>query len=246
MASKPRSGIALSAFLREAGLGRSIRVYRDKEVIYSQGQSADAVFHIKSGMVKLTIMDQRRRKHAVLAILTKGAIFGEGCLLRRRAAPRMSTATSVGSSTIARVEQAVFCDRIEREPVLAVLFIRYLISQAILLKMDLADHRLNSGASERRLARTLLAYGSFAQKSTTGSPACPFSQTTLAEIVGTTRSRVNELMKRFRKQGYVRYNGGFEVDAERLLAFLQGCSVCAGPLSTEGPLTGRADLAPGA
>jgi CRP-like cAMP-binding protein len=222
MASRPRSGVALSAFFRKTGPGGSIRVYRDKEVIYSRQEPADAIFYIKSGMVKLTIGDKRRRRQAVLAILTKGAMFGEGCLLRIRAARRMSTATSLGSSTIARVEKAVFRDRLEREPVLAVLVIRYLISQAVLFKMDLADHRLNSGASERRLARSLLGYGSFAQKSTTGFSIRPFSQTTLAEIVGTTRSRVNEFMTKFRKQGYIRYNGGLEIDAERLMVFLQG------------------------
>jgi CRP-like cAMP-binding protein len=222
LSSTPRSGIALSAFLREAGPGRRTRVYLDKEVIYSQEHAADAIFYVKSGMVKLAIRDKRRRKDAVLAILTKDAIFGEGCLLRRRAARRMSTATSIGSSTIARVEKAIFCDGIDREPVLAALFIRYLISQVDLFKMDLADHRLNAGAGERRLARVLLAYASLAQKATTGFSAHPLSQTTLAEIVGTTRSRVNGFMNKFRKQGYVRYNGTLEVDAERLKAFLQG------------------------
>ena len=88
--------------------------------------------------------------------------------------------------------------------------------------MDLADHRLNSGAGERRLARVLLAYSSLAHKSATGSASHPFSQATLAGIVGTTRSRVNEFMNKFRKQGFVRYNGGLEIDAERLTAFLQG------------------------
>jgi CRP/FNR family cyclic AMP-dependent transcriptional regulator len=219
VARKSKSGITLSEFLREAGPGKSIRVYRDKEVIYSQEHSADAIFYIKGGMVKLTIGDKRRRKYAVLAILRKGAIFGEGSLLRTRASRRMSTATSMGSSTIARVEKAVFLDRIEREPALAALFIRYLIAQAVQFKMDLADHRLNSGAGERRLARVLLAYSTFAQKSKT--PAHPFSQATLAGIVGTTRSRVNEFMNKFRKQGYVRYNGGLEIDAERLTAFLR-------------------------
>jgi len=220
MASKPRSGFTLSRFFREARPGRSIRVYRDKEVIYLQQHPADAIFYIKRGVVKLTIQDKRRRRHAVLAILTKGAFFGEGCLLP--AARRMSTATSIGSSTIARVGKAAFRDAIEREPVLAALFIRYLISQAVLFKMDLADHRLNAGAGERRLARILLAYSSFARKSATGPSPHPFSQTTLAAIVGTTRSRVNGFMTKFRRQGYVRYNGGLEVDAERLTAFLQG------------------------
>jgi CRP/FNR family cyclic AMP-dependent transcriptional regulator len=220
MATRRRSATALSEFLQEAGPGRSIRVYRNREAIYSQDQPADAIFYVTSGAVKLTITDKRRRKHAVLAILTTGAIFGEGSLLQGRAARRMSTATSIGSSTIARVEKGIFSDRIAREPVLAGLFIRYLISQAVLFKMDLADHRLNSGAGDRRLARILLAYGEFAQPSRGGFSTHLLSQTTLAEMVGTTRSRINEFMNKFRKQGYVRYNGGLQIDAERLKVFL--------------------------
>jgi len=215
-----KSGVTLKAFFREVGRGRSIAIHRDREVIYSQGQSADAIFFIQSGIVKLTIEDKRRRKQAVLAILTKGAIFGEGCLLPSHAARQVSTATSIGSSAIVRVEKAVFLDRIERDPVFATLFIRYLITQTVLFKMDLADHRLNAGAGERRLARTLLVYSSLTQKSTTGSSVQPFSQTTLAAIVGTTRPRINEFMNNFRKQGYIRYNGGLQIDAQRLTAFL--------------------------
>ncbi len=220
MTSKAQSSIRLNALFRKAGPGRSNRVYRNKENIYSQEQSADAIFYIKRGMVKLTITDKRRRKHAVLAILTDGAIFGEGCLLRGQAR-RMSTATSIGSATIARVDKAVFWDTIEREPVLAALFIRYLVSQTVLFKLDLADHRLNAGAGERRLARILLAYSTLVPKPSTGHSTHPFSQTTLAEIVGTTRPRINEFMNKFRKQGYVRYNGGLEVDVERLMTFLE-------------------------
>ncbi|MGB7217930.1 MAG: Crp/Fnr family transcriptional regulator [Vicinamibacterales bacterium] len=221
MASKPRS-IALGDFLRETGPGRSTAGYLDREVIYSQEHLADAIFYIKNGTVKLTIEDTRRRKHAAIAILTKGAVFGEGCLLPGRASRRMSTATSIGSSTIVRVEKAVFRDGIERDPVLAGLFIRYLISQATRFKMDLADHRLNSGFGERRLARILLAYGKSAGNSPGGFSSHLLSQTTLAELVGTTRSRLNLFMNKFRNQGYIRYNGVLEIDAARLKAFLQG------------------------
>jgi len=214
--------ITLSAFLRKAGPGRSIRVYEDKEVIYSQGHSADAVFYIKSGIVKLTVGDKRQGKHAVLAILAKGAFFGEGCLLPTRAARRMSTATSIGSSTIVCVKRAAFRVMLVREPALTDLLIEHLLSQTAQFKMDLADHRLNSGAGERRLARILLAYSRIAQKSAAGPFLHPLSQTTLAGMVGTTRTRLNQFMNKFRKQGYVRYNGGLEINSERLAAFLQG------------------------
>ena len=124
MARNRNGGIALGALLRRAGPGTSIRVYGDKEVIYSQDHSADAIFYIQSGIVKLTVGTGRARRRAVLAILPNGAVFGEGCLLPTRGARRMSTATSIGSSTIVRVKKAVFLARLEREPVLAVLLIR--------------------------------------------------------------------------------------------------------------------------
>jgi CRP/FNR family transcriptional regulator, cyclic AMP receptor protein len=221
VARNPTSGSALSALLRRAGPGTSIRVYRDKEVIYSQDHPADAIFYIQRGIVKLTVGKGPAGRRAVLAILAKGAIFGEGCLLPTRGARRMSTATSIGSSTIVRVKKAVFRARLEREPVLAVLLIRLLISQAALLKTDLADHRLSS-TGERRLARVLLVYSRIAPKSKNGPSMRPLSQTTLAELVGTSRTRVNLFMNKFRKQGYVRYNGELEVDEERLAAFLRG------------------------
>lgn len=218
--AKPRRNGVHRAFIR--GPGSTTRAYLNKDVIYSQDESARAIFYVKSGLLKLTRRDGgSRRKHAVLALLSEGTIFGESCLLPP-GARRMSTVVSVGSSTVACVERAVFLDRIKREPALAVLFIRHLISQSVLLKMDLADHRLNAGASEKRLARILLACGSFAQESTTGPSTRQFSQATLADIVGTTRSRVNGFMNKFRKAGYVHYNGGLTIDAEKLMAFLRG------------------------
>jgi len=216
MAGKPR--LTATAFFRHAGSGKSIRAYRDKEVIYSQGSPADSVFYVQSGMVKLTVISKRGRKKAVLALLQEGDFFGEGSLgtqLRR-----MYTATSMGPSTITRLEKDAVRRKLARDPAFAAMFTGYLLSQIARLEADLADHFFSF--SERRLARILLTHRGFAQKSKSGTPSLHFSQTTLAEMVGTTRGRVSRFMKEFRAKGYVRYNGGLEINSERLAAFLEG------------------------
>jgi CRP/FNR family cyclic AMP-dependent transcriptional regulator len=218
MAGKPKRGLRFTPFLTEAGPARSIRVYRNKEVIYLQGSPADAVFYLQSGMVKLTVATEHRGKKAVLAVLEEGDFFGEGCLGRER--HRVSTAISMGSSTVTRLGKNVFRQKIDRDPAFAAMFMTYLLSQTARFKANLADHFLNS--SERRLARILLMYRGFLQKSKKGPFTLRLSQTTLAEMVGTTRARVSTFMNEFRKKGYVRYNGGLRIDSERLTAFLQG------------------------
>jgi len=215
MASKPNRGIAPLAFLTQPGDGRTIRLYRNKEVIYAQGHPSDAVFYVHSGMAKLTVASKRNHKKAALALLQEGDMFGEGCLGRETA--RTSTATSMGSSTITRLEKATFRRKIDRDPEFASIVITCLLSQIDRLQADLADQFFNF--SKRRLARLLLMHACFAAKP-------PFtlriSQTTLAEMVGTTRSRVSRFMNEFRKKGYVRYNGGMHINSRRLTAFLQG------------------------
>lgn len=219
MAGKPKSGLTPTVFLKQAGPGRNIRLYQDKEVAYLQGSPANAVFYIQSGMVKLTVASNRgRKKKAVLAVLQAGDLFGEGCLGSERR--RMSTATSIGQSTITRVEKAVFRKQLDRDPEFAAMFTEYLLSQILRLKEDLADHFFNF--SERRLARLLLTHRGFTQTSKSGSSSLHLSQTTLAEMVGTTRGRVSRFMNQFRVKGYIRYNGGLEIDSERLAAFLEG------------------------
>jgi CRP-like cAMP-binding protein len=205
------------AFLQQAGPGKTIVVYRDKEVLYSQQGPADAIFYLQSGLVKLTIATRGHRRKAVVAVLQAGDIFGE-CSLGLRP-HRISTATSVGISTVTRVERAAFNRKINQDTAFAGMFIAYLVSQTARYKADLADHFLNS--SEKRLARLLLMRGSLVQKSSSGYSTLRFSQSALAEMVGTTRARVNGFMNDFRQKGYIRYNGGLEIDAPRLTAFLQ-------------------------
>jgi CRP-like cAMP-binding protein len=216
MTSKPERGLTPTAFLKHVGPGRSIRTYRDKEVIYSEESPADAVFYIQSGMVKLAITSKRRSKTAVLSVLQEGELFGEGCLGRQP--ERMFTAVSIGPSTITRVEKATFRRKLKQDPDFANMFISHLLFQIARFKEDLADHFLNF--SERRLARILLMERGFAQKSK-GGLTRRFSQRVLAEMVGTTRARVGFFMSEFRKKGYIRYNGGLEIDAEQLNAFLE-------------------------
>ena len=217
MAGKPKRGLTPIAFLKQAGPGRSIRVYRNNKGIYSQESPADAVFYLQSGMVKLTVVSKHRRKKAVLALLQEGDVFGEGCLGREP--QRISTATSVGLCTITRIEKVTFRRKIDRDLAFSAMFITYMLFQTERIKADLADHCLNF--SERRLARILLMHRGFAQKSKRGPSTLQFSQTILAEMVGTTRSRVSSFMNKFREKGYIRYNGVLEVDFERLTAFLQ-------------------------
>jgi CRP/FNR family transcriptional regulator, cyclic AMP receptor protein len=216
MARKLIRGTALNAFLELPGPGRGLRPYANKEVIYAQGNPANAVFYIQSGIVKLTMVS--RQKKAVVSILQVGDFFGEACLGRQ--GRRMSTATAIGTSVITRLEKATFRRELERDPVLADFFITFLLSQIDRFKEDLADHFLNS--SSRRLARILLIHAGSAQKLKSGRTALQLSQTTLAEMVGTTRARISFFMNDFRKKGYIRYNGNLQIDSDRLGAFLQG------------------------
>ena len=218
MPAKPKRGPSPTAFLKQLGSGKTIHAYRNNEVIYSQGSSADAVFYIQAGMVKLTVGSNRGRKKAVLAILQVGDLFGEACLGKETR--RVSTATSIGPSTLTRLPKTVFRQKIDCDPAFAAMFIAHLLRQTARFKADLADHFLNF--SERRLARILLMYKGFVRKSKGGIITLRLSQTTLAEMVGTTRARVSTFLNGFKQKGYIRYNGGLQIDSGRLTAFLQG------------------------
>jgi len=218
MAAKSKRDLNPKAFRQQFDQGRT-REYRDQEVVYSQGSPSAGVFYIRSGIVTLTMVSERRGRQGVLAVLKAGDFFGEDCLRKRTR--RMSTATSIGASTITCMETGIFRQAIGRETMFAAAFIKYLLTQNARLKADLADHFFNS--SEKRLARILLMHVSLAQGV---SSNVRFSQATLAEMVGTTRGRVNKFMNQFKRKGYIRYsrglyNGSLEIDAKRLATFLQ-------------------------
>jgi CRP/FNR family transcriptional regulator, cyclic AMP receptor protein len=191
------------------------RAYLDKETIYSQGDNADALFYIRSGNVKLTAIS-RTGKKAIIAILKHGDFFGQGCLTTKSL--RSSTATSIDSSSIARVKRANIVRMIHRDAPFAKLFISHLILRITLIQEEFVDQIFSS--SERRLARILLLLAGFGEQSEPKPVVLKISQETLAEMVGTTRSRVSYFMNRFRERGLIDYNGSIQVHLA-LLTFLK-------------------------
>ncbi|MGB8768593.1 MAG: Crp/Fnr family transcriptional regulator [Candidatus Korobacteraceae bacterium] len=200
--------------LKRIGNRRTSRKYRNKELIFAQGDAADAMFYIEAGNVKLTVLSKRGKK-AVIAIFRQGDFFGEGCL--GASSLRVSTATAVQLSTIVRVEKAIIVRIVHEDPVFARLFIAHLLSRVARIEGDLLDQLLNS--SERRLARTLMLLAGLGARSRPYSANLKVSQGTLAEMVGTTRSRVSFFMNRFRKMGLIDYNGSLRVH-KTLFTFL--------------------------
>jgi CRP/FNR family transcriptional regulator, cyclic AMP receptor protein len=189
--------------LTKLSAGKSSREYLAEESVFSQGDAADAVFYIQSGKVKLTVVS-KSGKEAVVAIQPEASFFGEGCLAGQLL--RMATASTVQPSTIIRVEKQAMVALLHREPEFAERFLAYLLSRNIRMEADLVDHLFNS--SEKRLARLLLLMANFGQESKPIPLIAKMSQETLAEMIGTTRSRVSFFMNRFREMGFIDYNGG--------------------------------------
>jgi CRP-like cAMP-binding protein len=190
------------------------RDYRNRQAIFTQGEKADAMFYIQNGNVKLTVAS-KAGKRAVVAILRHGDFFGEGCLTSQ--ALRMSTATAIQPSTIARVNRTAVVRIIHQKPEFAKLFIAYLLFRIGRIQEEFVDQIFSS--SEKRLARILLMLAGFGRHSKPGSVHLKVSQETLAEMVGTTRSRVSYFMNRFRNRGFIDYNGTLRVH-RALLTFL--------------------------
>ena len=215
MASERILGLTATVLRKKFRAGMSVRNYKDKEVVFSQGDKADAIFYIESGTVKLTVVSARHKK-AVIAFLRRGSFFGEGCLAGQSL--RICTARSIGQSNITRLQKESTVRTLKRDPQFATLFVEYLLSRIIRIEEDLVDQFFNF--SERRLARVLLLFGQIIKES---KPECPLkvSQATLAEMVGTTRARVSKFMNGFRKKGFVRYNGGLQINSALITGFLQ-------------------------
>jgi CRP-like cAMP-binding protein len=189
--------------LTKLATGKTSREYQADESVFSQVDAADAVFYIQSGKVKLTVVS-KRGKEAVVAILPEASFFGEGCLAGQPL--RMATARTVERSTIIRVEKLVMVGLLHKEPEFAERFLAYLLSRNIRMEADLVDYLFNS--SEKRLARLLLLMANFGQESKPIPLIAKMSQETLAEMIGTTRSRVSFFMNRFRDLGFINYDGG--------------------------------------
>ena len=216
MANKRTLGFSPADLRKRFGAGMTVRNYRDKEAVFHQGDTADAIFYIHSGTVKLTAVSTRRKK-AIIAFLQRGSFFGEGCLAGQSL--RISTARSIGQSNVVRLQKASAVRTLKRDPRFASLFVEYLLSRIIRIEEDLVDQFFNF--SERRLARVLLLFEQIGKES---KPEYPLkvSQSTLAEMVGTTRGRVSKFMNGFRKKGFISYNGGLKVNCALLIGFLQG------------------------
>jgi CRP-like cAMP-binding protein len=177
------------------------------ESIFAQGDPADAVFYVKSGKVKLTVVS-KRGKEAVTGIMHEESFFGEGCLAGQPL--RMANASAVQRSTIICVEKQVMLDLLHQDPEFAESFLTFLLSRNIRMESDLVDQLFNS--SEKRLARLLLLMANFGQESKPTPVIAKISQETLAEMIGTTRSRVSFFMNQFRERGFIEYGiGGLHV-----------------------------------
>ena len=193
-------------FLAKVGHGKTTLQAAKEQLIFSQGDASDAVFYVQAGRVKLTVLSQQG-KEAVVGILEHGSFFGEGCLVGQLAC--MATATALNGSTILRIEKAAMIRVLHDESSFSELFMAYLLSRNVRIQAELVDHLFNS--VEKRLARILLLLAHYGKEGKP-EPVIPrITQETLADMVGTTRSRISLFLKKFRKLGFIHYNGRMEV-----------------------------------
>jgi CRP/FNR family transcriptional regulator, cyclic AMP receptor protein len=203
MATKPKPPFDPHSFLAQVGEGRSVTKYRKHRVLFSQGDPADAVFYIQKGKVKISVISEQG-KEAVVSVLGTDEFLGEACLAGQTR--RIATATTMMETVIVRLQKAAVIRVIHEEPAFAEMFIAHLLSRTIRVEADLVDQLFNS--SEKRLARLLLLLANFGKESEPEPVIANISQETLAEMIGTTRSRVSSFMNKFRRLGFIDYNGG--------------------------------------
>ena len=211
MATKRRRSFNTKSFLARVGEGRSIGKYSKGQAVFAQGDPGDAVFYIQKGKAKLTVVSEQG-KEAVIAILGADDFFGEGCLAGQT--QRIATVTTMTDSVIVRLEKSAIIEVLHQEPAFSELFIAHLLGRTIRVEADLVDQLFNS--SEKRLARLLLLLANFGKEGVPEPVIAKISQETLAEMIGTTRSRVSFFMNKFRKLGFIEYNGGIEVHSSLL------------------------------
>jgi len=211
----PRDAFDPKAFLAKVGAGKVMLEPKAGQSLFEQGDAADTVFYIQKGRVKLTVLSEQG-KEAVVAILESGQFFGESCLNGHTL--RMSTATSLEDCIITSVTKLAMLATIHDQPKFSELFMTYLLARNIRIEEDLVDQLFNS--SERRLARLLLLLANFGKEGHPQPISPNISQETLAEMIGTTRSRVSHFMNKFRKLGLISYNGHIEVHSALLSAVL--------------------------
>jgi CRP-like cAMP-binding protein len=199
------------AFLSQVGDGKTILSCRKNQTLFSQGDTADAVFFILEGKISLTVVS-KRGKEAVIAILEPASFFGEGCLTGQ--VLRLEAATALGAGKIVRIGKIAMIRLLQNEPSFSKVFMEYLLVRNIRIQEDLVDQLFNS--SEKRLARVLLLMAHFGNEGKPEALIAKISQKTLADMIGTTRSRVSFFLNKFRKLGFIEYNGGLHVHSTLL------------------------------
>jgi CRP-like cAMP-binding protein len=202
--------------LAKTGRGRSRHEYRSDEVVFSQGDAADSIFYVLRGKIKIVVTSQQGRE-AVIALLGEGDFFGEGCLIAQPL--RLATAISMTNANVMRVKKAEMLRLLHAEPDFAEVFTAHLLTRNSRVEADLADHLFNS--SEKRLARALLLLANFGKEGRPEPIIAKISQETLAEMIGTTRPRVSFFMNKFRKLGFIEYNGRLQVHSSLLSVVLR-------------------------
>jgi CRP/FNR family cyclic AMP-dependent transcriptional regulator len=207
---RPRKPIKLfdpRKFLTNAGIGRTIQNYRSKQNIFSQGKRADAVYYIQEGRVRLSVVS-KQGKEATIALLGPGDFLGEGCIASDQSV-RMATATAITACTVLKIDRTEMLHTLHEEHRFSDVFVAYMVQRHNHTQADLVDQLFNS--SERRLARALLLLARFGKKDRPEEVIPDVSQETLAEMIGTTRSRVNFFMNKFRRLGFIDYNDRLRV-----------------------------------
>lgn len=205
-----------AAFLAKAGLGRTVLDLKIAETVFSQGDVANAVFYVQKGKIKLTVIS-KRGKEATIALLGSGNFLGEECIATIQP-QRMATARALTPATILRIERAEMIRVLHEEKSFSEIFVTYLLSRNTRIQEDLVDQLFNS--SEKRLARALLLLAQFGKEGTPETVIPKISQEALADMIGTTRSRVSFFMNRFRKMGFIEYNGTLSVHSSLLNVIL--------------------------
>jgi CRP/FNR family cyclic AMP-dependent transcriptional regulator len=203
-------------FLVKVGTGKTVNQVRKHQVVFSQGQPADRVFYLQKGRIKLTVSSEQG-KEAVVGIIEPGQFFGEGCLSGQEV--RICTARAMEGCEVTTITKAALNAMLQEESAFSAFFIAYLLNRNSRIEEDLIDQLFNS--SERRLARLLLLLANFGKEGNTQPIDVKVSQQTLAEMIGTTRSRVSHFMNKFRKLGFISYNGTIEVHRSLLSAVLR-------------------------
>jgi len=213
--SKKKDVFDAQTFLDSAGVAKKVKEFKGADVIYTQGDAAKGVLYLREGGVKLSVINESG-KEAVVAILGPGDFFGEGCLAGQPV--RMGTATAVTPTTVLLIEKSEMFKVLHEQHALSDRFIHFMLARNIRIEEDLIDQLFNS--SEKRLARTLLLLARYGKDDKPHAVLPKVSQETLAEMIGTTRSRVNFFMNKFRKLGFIKYNGGLQINTSLLSVVL--------------------------